>query len=86
MCTCGMVQQFSHESAVVPSVQGVVAEQNTRLAGPMFDVVCRYEEDLGEEMTSMLFCALLEMLLSGELFPWDPASSGCCMSSRTCHM
>jgi hypothetical protein len=46
-------------------VQGVVAEQNTRLAGPMFDIVLRYEEDLGEETTGMLFCSLLDMLLEG---------------------
>lgn len=67
-------------------MQGVVAEQNTRLAGPMFDIVCRYEEDLGEEMTSMMFCALLEMLLSGEPFPWDLAPSGCSMNGCKCRV
>ena len=46
-------------------MQGVVAEQNTRLAGPMFDIIQRYEEDLGEETTGMLFCSLLDMLLDG---------------------
>lgn len=70
-----MVQRFIGKSALAASVQGVVAEQNTRLAGPMFDVVCRYEEDLGEEMTSMLFCALLEMLLSGRPLPWDSVAA-----------
>jgi hypothetical protein len=50
--------------------QGVVAEQNTRLAGPVFDVIQRYEEDLGEEAAGMLFCSLLEMLLDGGFLSW----------------
>lgn len=31
----------------------------------MFDIIQRYEEDLGEEVTGMLFCSLLDMLLDG---------------------
>ena len=66
--SAGLGPILSLTADLATSAQGVVAEQNTRLAGPMFDVVCRYEEDLGDEMTSMLFCALLEMLLAGKPF------------------
>lgn len=45
--------------------QGAVAEQNTRLAGPLFDVVQRYEEELGEDTAGALHGSLLEMLIEG---------------------
>ena len=61
-----------------------MAEQATRLAGPLSEVVDRYagEEELGEEVAAALQTALLSMLVDGA--PRPLLLVACCLPPAAC--